>query len=278
VIVEGDGIEHVIEDPRINGVTLTGSSTTGARVASIAAAGLKKQVLELGGSDAFIVLPDADLDQTADMAVRARFQNNGQSCIAAKRFIVVDSVADEFTARIAELAAGLRVGDPLDPSTELGPLAREDQRQTIQAQVDASVRLGAVAAVGGAPLGERGFFYSPTVLSGVTEAMPVFREETFGPVAAVVRASDADHAIDLANATEYGLGASIWTRDLDCAKQLARRLAAGTVCVNAIVASDPRLPIGGVKRSGYGRELGFFGLQEFTNVQTVRIAAAASSG
>jgi succinate-semialdehyde dehydrogenase/glutarate-semialdehyde dehydrogenase len=274
VLVEGADTERLIDDPRIAAVTLTGSSEVGARIASLAAARLKKQVLELGGSDPFIVLADADLGHAATTAARARNQNSGQSCIAAKRFIVEDSVADEFGARFADAVRALRVGDPASRDTNVGPLARSDLRDALERQVAESRELGAEAVVGGERRNGRGYFYAPTILDGVTEAMPVFREETFGPVAALLRARDADHAIELANDTEYGLGAALWTRDLEGAKGLARRIEAGSVFVNGLVASDPRMPMGGVKHSGYGRELGRHGIWEFTNIQTVRIGPA----
>jgi succinate-semialdehyde dehydrogenase/glutarate-semialdehyde dehydrogenase len=274
LLVAGADTERLIDDDRIAAVTLTGSTEVGARIASLAAARIKKQVLELGGSDPFIVLADADLDHAARTAARARNQNNGQSCIAAKRFIVEESVADEFGSRFVDAVRALRVGDPASRDTNVGPLARGDLRDTLARQVDESRRMGAEPLVGGEPIAGRGYFYAPTVLDGVTDAMPAFREETFGPVAALLRARDVDHAIQLANETEFGLGAAVWTRDLQGAKGIARRIEAGTVFVNGLVASDPRMPMGGVKRSGYGRELGEHGIREFTNIQTVRIGPA----
>ena len=274
VLIAGADTERLIDDPRIAAVTLTGSSEVGARIASLAAARLKKQVLELGGSDPFIVLADADLDHAARTAARARNQNSGQSCIAAKRFIVEESVADEFGARFADAVRALHVGDPASRDTNVGPLARADLRDTLERQVSESRSMGAEAIVGGDRVNGRGYFYAPTILDGVTDAMPAFREETFGPVAALLRARDVDHAIELANDTEYGLGAAVWTRDLEASKDIARRIAAGSVFVNGLVASDPRMPLGGVKRSGYGRELGRHGIWEFTNIQTVRIGPA----
>jgi succinate-semialdehyde dehydrogenase/glutarate-semialdehyde dehydrogenase len=274
VLVPGAGVEKLIADPRIAAVTLTGSSDVGERVASAAGKHLKKQVLELGGSDPFIVLADADLKGAAATAVRARNQNNGQSCIAAKRFIVEEPVADQFTETFAKAVKALSVGDPLDRATNVGPLARDDLRSTLVDQVDRSLAGGAHVVVGGKPLDGRGYFYAPTVLDGVSESMPAFREETFGPVAAVIRARDPNDAVRIANDTEYGLGAALWTADLDRAKHLARHIEAGNVFINGMVASDPRLPFGGVKRSGYGRELGPFGIREFTNIQTVWIGPA----
>jgi acyl-CoA reductase-like NAD-dependent aldehyde dehydrogenase len=274
VLIAGLATERLVDDARIAAVTLTGSTEVGGRIASLAAARIKKQVLELGGSDPFIVLADADLDHAARTAARARNQNNGQSCIAAKRFIVEEPVADEFGSRFVEAVRALRVGDPASRDTNVGPLARGDLRDTLERQVDESRRMGAEPLVGGEPIAGRGYFYAPTVLDGVTDAMPAFREETFGPVAALLRARDVDHAIQLANDTEYGLGAAVWTRDLEGAKGIARRIEAGTVFINGLVASDPRMPMGGVKRSGYGRELGRHGIREFTNIQTVRIGPA----
>ena len=217
------------------------------------------------------MLADADLPYAARTAARARNQNNGQSCIAAKRFIVEDAVAAEFGVLFADAVRALRVGDPADRATNVGPLARGDLRDTLERQVAESRQMGAEPIVGGDRLNGRGYFYAPTILDGVTDAMPAFREETFGPVAALIRARDLDHAIELANDTPYGLGAAVWTRDLEAAKAIARRIEAGGVFVNGIVASDPRMPMGGVKASGYGRELGRHGIWEFTNIQTVRI-------
>jgi acyl-CoA reductase-like NAD-dependent aldehyde dehydrogenase len=226
------------------------------------------------------VLEDADLDAAAQMAVKARFQNTGQSCIAAKRFIVVETVASDFEQRFVAAAAKLKVGDPLDRATQIGPLARADLRETLALQVQKSVEMGAQTPLGGeemsGPSG-KGYYYAPTILTQVTGAMPVFREETFGPVAAVIRARDAEHAIQLANASDYGLGGNLWTRDLTRARELARRLESGGVFINGMTASDPRLPFGGVKRSGYGRELSPVGIREFVNVQTVWIGPAVSA-
>src|ERR687884_891543 len=271
VLVPGSETTRLIADPRIAAVTLTGSSAVGEQVASAAGKALKKQVLELGGSDPFIVLADADLDAAASTAVRARNQNNGQSCIAAKRFIVEEGAADEFTERFAAAVKALSVGDPMRRETNVGPLARGDLRDALADQVERSVARGAHPVVGGSPLDGRGYFYAPTVLDGVKLDMPAFREETFGPVAAVIRARDAEDAVRLANDTEYGLGAALWTSDIARAKDLARRIEAGNVFINGMVASDPRLPFGGVKRSGYGRELGSYGIREFTNIQTIWI-------
>ena len=223
----------------------------------------------MGGSDPFIVLADAELDAAVATAVRARNQNNGQSCIAAKRFIVEEPVADQFTEKFAAAVQALRVGDPMQRETNVGPLARDDLRETLSQQVERSVSRGAHTVVGGSSLNGKGYFFAPTVLEGVNPDMPAFREETFGPVAAVVRAHDPIEAVRLANDTEYGLGAALWTRDIGRAKELARHIEAGSVFINGMVASDPRLPFGGIKRSGYGRELGVYGIREFVNIQTV---------
>jgi succinate-semialdehyde dehydrogenase/glutarate-semialdehyde dehydrogenase len=277
VLVSGGAIEPIIADERIRAVTLTGSSDTGSRIAELAGRSLKKSVLELGGSDPFIVLADADLDAAATTAARARNQNAGQSCIAAKRFIAQSAVADEFERRFAKAVEDLVVGDPMDPGTQVGPLARRDLLETLERQVEGSIRMGARLLTGGERVPGRGFFYRPTVLADVTREMPAFKEETFGPVAAVVRVADADDAVRLANDSAYGLGASLWTRDVSLGEQLARKIESGSVFVNGMVASDPRLPFGGVKRSGYGRELSAFGIREFTNVQTIWIGPAETT-
>ena len=274
VLVSGSGIEPVIADDRIRAVTLTGSSDTGSRIAELSGRALKKAVLELGGSDPFIILGDADISAAATTAVRARNQNTGQSCIAAKRFIVVERVADDFERRFAKGVEDLVVGDPMDPRTQIGPLARHDLVDALEKQVDASVSMGARVLTGGERVPGRGYFFRPTVLAGVTRDMPVFKEETFGPVAAITRVADANDALRVANDTAYGLGAAIWTADTAAGERLARQIEAGSVFVNGMVASDPRLPFGGIKRSGYGRELAAFGAREFTNVQTIWVGPA----
>jgi len=271
VLVSGSETRKLIEDPRIAAVTLTGSEAAGIEVASRSGHVLKKTVLELGGSDAFIVLEDADLDEAAQVAVTARFQNNGQSCIAAKRFIVVESVADAFEQKFVANTARLKIGDPLERDTKIGPLARKDLRETLDQQVQQSIHKGARVLIGGKAREGKGYFYEPTILTNVTPNMPVFGEETFGPVAAVIRARNSDHAIELANDSRFGLGSNLWTRNIELARQLAARIEAGGVFINGMTASDPRLPFGGVKHSGYGRELSSFGIQEFVNVQTVWI-------
>ena len=272
LLLGGAAVDALIADPRIRAVSLTGSDLTGEKVAAAAGRALKKTVLELGGSDPFIVLRDADLQAAAAVAVKARFQNTGQSCIAAKRFIVEEKVGDQFEQLFAAGIKKLKVGDPTDRSVDVGPLARGDLRQALDRQVRESVAKGARVVLGGKALGGRGYFYEPTLLVNVTRDMPALSQETFGPVAALVRVPDADAAIALANNTQFGLGASLWTENLDRARELAGRIEAGSVFVNAMVASDPRLPFGGVKRSGYGRELATFGIHEFVNIQTVLVA------
>jgi len=262
---------ELIARPEIKAVTLTGSETAGMEVAAQAGRHLKKTVLELGGSDPFIVLDDADPIAAAEEAAKARTINSGQSCIAAKRFLVEEAVADRFEAEFVRRMEALRVGDPMDRETEVGPLAREDLLTALDDQVSRSVAAGARLATGGRRLDRKGWFYPPTVLLGVRPGMPAFDEETFGPVAAVTRARDAAEAIELANRSRFGLGASIWTGDPARAEDLAREIEAGSVFVNGIVKSDPRLPFGGVKSSGYGRELAAFGIREFVNIKTVWI-------
>jgi succinate-semialdehyde dehydrogenase/glutarate-semialdehyde dehydrogenase len=272
----GEATERLITDARLSAVTLTGSERAGAAVGAAAGRALKKCVLELGGSDPFIVLADADLQNVAEQAARARFSNAGQSCIAAKRFIVEHTVAEEFEQRLVDATAALPVGDPLDPATRVGPLARADLRDTLQRQVEESVAKGARVLLGGQRLDDRGWFFSPTILADITHDMPVFQQETFGPVAAIIRAEDEEAAVDLANDTPYGLGASIWTRDTERGQRVGRRVQSGSLFVNGSVASDPRLPFGGIKRSGYGRELAAVGIHEFTNIRTFWVQAAGT--
>jgi succinate-semialdehyde dehydrogenase/glutarate-semialdehyde dehydrogenase len=259
---------RIIEHPLVAAVTLTGSERAGTSVAAVAGRALTKTVLELGGSDPFVVLDDADVALAARMAVRSRFLNGGQSCLAAKRFIVADAVADEFSRRFADAVAGLRVGDPRDPGTEVGPLARVEQAEVLQRQVDESIAAGATVRTGGKRTAGDSAFFAPTVLADVTPDMAVFREETFGPVAAVVRAADDDEAVRLADDSRYGLGASVWSADVERALTVGRRITSGALFVNAVVASDPRVPFGGTRRSGYGRELSEEGIREFTNTRT----------
>jgi succinate-semialdehyde dehydrogenase / glutarate-semialdehyde dehydrogenase len=272
VLIESSSVGALIADPRIAAVTLTGSDRAGSMVAEQAGRALKKTVLELGGSDPFIVLEDADVEAAAKVAAQARLVNGGQSCIAAKRFIAVESIVDRFVARFRDELAAHKVGDPLDRQTQVGPLARVDLRDELHRQVEESVMRGAQLVLGGHVPPGRGAFYPPTLLTAVDKGMPAFDEETFGPAAAVVHAKDETDAIRLANGSVYGLGASLWTRDRARAERLAARIEAGDVHVNGMVKSDPRLPFGGVKRSGYGRELSEYGIREFVNVKAVWIA------
>ena len=272
IVVAEDDVPEVtralIEADRVAAVSLTGSERAGAAVAATAGRAIKKSLLELGGSDPFVVLADADVELAVAGAVRSRFLNSGQSCLAAKRFVVHAAVAEEFTQRFAELVGDLRVGDPRDEATVVGPLARRDLRDALERQLRESVAAGARVLAGGAALDGPGAFFAPTVVTDVTPDMPVLAEETFGPVAAVVVVPDDDEAVRTANATRYGLGASVWSTDPEHALAVGRRITSGALFVNAVVASDPRLPFGGTKRSGYGRELGEAGALEFTNPRT----------
>jgi acyl-CoA reductase-like NAD-dependent aldehyde dehydrogenase len=271
LLVPGKEVGKIVEDPRVAAVTLTGSEGAGVAVARTAGEQLKKCVLELGGSDAFIVLADADLEAAAKTAVKARFQNNGESCIAAKRFIVEAVVYDEFLSRFAQLAAAQIIGDPMEERVELGPCARDDLRATVHEQVSQTLERGARLITGGKPIDRPGYFYEPTIVGEVVPGMRMFDEEVFGPAAAVVRAGDRERALALANDSRFGLGANLWTRDVALAERLAARIEAGNVFINGMVMSDPLLPFGGVKKSGYGRELSSFGIHEFVNIQTVWI-------
>ncbi|MBA3892761.1 MAG: NAD-dependent succinate-semialdehyde dehydrogenase [Gemmatimonadales bacterium] len=269
LLIETDQVKTVIEDRRVAAVTLTGSNAAGSQVAAAAGKAIKPTVLELGGSDPFIVMPGADLDAAVATAVKARVVNNGQSCIAAKRFIVAEPVADEFERRFVAGMEALTVGDPMDPATDVGPLATEAQLRTITDQVERSVGAGARLLTGGQRIDRPGWYYAPTVMTGITPDSPAYHEEVFGPVALLFRVSGIEEAIRLANSSPFGLGASVWTRsDAERARFIAD-LEAGMVFVNAMVASDPRVPFGGVKESGYGRELGPYGIREFVNVKTV---------
>ncbi len=272
VLVGSSAVAGLIADRRVVAATLTGSDHAGSKVAEQAGRELKKTVLELGGSDPFIVLPDADLAATAKMAAEARLVNSGQSCIAAKRFIVVEAVADQFIPRFVEELRARRVGDPLSRDTQVGPQARVDLRDALHRQVEESVRRGARLLLGGEIPPGKGAFYPPTLLSEVSEGMAAFDEETFGPVAAVIRAQDDADAVRLANRSQFGLGASMWSQDRTRAEHMAAQIESGSVFVNGIVKSDPRVPFGGIKRSGYGRELSEYGIREFVNIKTVWIA------
>jgi succinate-semialdehyde dehydrogenase / glutarate-semialdehyde dehydrogenase len=269
LLVGSRQVEAVLADPRVAAATLTGSEGAGVEVGVSAARRIKKVVLELGGSDPFVVMPSANLEQAVTGAVKARLINNGQSCIAAKRFIVAEPIADEFERCFAAKMQSVVIGDPMDPKTELGPLSSTGAVEDLQRDVEATVKAGARVVTGGHPLDRPGAFYPPTILADIPEDSPGYREELFGPVACVFRAKDIDDAIRIANDTRFGLGASAWTNDPAETERFVNELEAGLVFVNKMVASDPRLPFGGVKWSGHGRELGVHGIREFTNIKTV---------
>src|SRR5262245_10761344 len=274
LILKRDDVVNVINDRRVQGASVTGSVQAGSAVASEAGKVIKKTVMELGGSDAFIVCEDADIPKAVAAGISARFHNAGQVCLAAKRFILVGKIADDFEQSFVEAAKSLRVGDPFNSAIDLGPLARADLRDSLHKQVEGSIAKGASLLCGGKPIEGKGAFYPATVLSGVTEGMPVFDEETFGPVAALARVPDIDSAVSAANASEFGLSGNLWTRDVALARKVARDLYTGGVFINGFSASDPRVPVGGVKKSGYGRELSHFGAHAFVNAQTVWIENA----
>jgi succinate-semialdehyde dehydrogenase/glutarate-semialdehyde dehydrogenase len=271
LMISASQVEGVIRDPRIHAVTLTGSEPAGRKVAATAGEMLKPSVLELGGSDPFIVLEDADLDLAVAQAITSRFLNCGQSCIAAKRFIVVESIAEAFVSRFAAGVAQLEAGDPNDPATTLAPMAREDLRDELHQQVTESVTKGAVVVVGGHPLNRVGAYSAATILDQVAPGQRAYSEEFFGPVAIVIRARNETDALRIANDSEFGLGGSIWTADNARGEALARKLQSGSAFVNGMVKSDPRLPFGGIKNSGYGRELSLLGIREFVNAKTIWI-------
>ena len=271
LMIEVEQVADVIASPHVHAVTLTGSEAAGRKVAACAGQHLKKCVLELGGSDPFIVLHDADLELTVNMAMASRFNNCGQSCIAAKRFIVVPQIADEFLQKLKSRVAALRLGDPLIEATQIGPMARLDLLDELHRQVSDSIAQGAVAVTGCKPVEREGFFYQPSILDRVTAEPRAYHEELFGPVATVIRAASEEDALRIANDTRFGLGSSIWSRDIARAEQLAAHIQAGSTFINGMVKSDPRLPFGGVKASGYGRELSKLGMHEFVNAKTVWI-------
>ncbi len=277
LLIGHEKVQRVLEDPRVAAATLTGSERAGASVASTAGKQIKKTVLELGGSDPFVVMPSADIEAAAKTAVTARNINNGQSCIAAKRFLVHRDVYERFEQRFVEELAKLTVGDPMDETTNIGPLATRDIRDGVAAQVDDAVQKGARVLAGGMKMGDRGWFYAPTALADIPQDARAYEEEVFGPVALLFRVSDIDEAIALANATEFGLGSSVWTRDEKEQQRFIDEIEAGATFVNAMVASDPRLPFGGVKKSGYGRELARDGILEFVNRKAVSIAGAGEA-
>jgi succinate-semialdehyde dehydrogenase/glutarate-semialdehyde dehydrogenase len=272
LFLSNENAARLIESPFVQGVSLTGSDRAGSQVAEVAGKSLKKTVLELGGSDPFVVFEDADLEKAIPQAVRSRMLNTGQSCIAAKRLIVSEKIFKKFEEEFVRAVKELKVGDPKDPATNIGPLAREDLLQNLIQQVEETKMTGAKVLAGGDRPSRKGFFYLPTVLKNVAPGMTAFEEEIFGPVASLIVAKDDEEAIALANKTAYGLGASLWTKDVARAERLARRIEAGSVFINGTVKSDPRLPFGGIKRSGYGRELAVYGLHEFVNIKTVWIA------
>jgi len=269
LLVGSEGVQRILEDRRVVAATLTGSEPAGRSVAGIAGKQIKKTVLELGGSDPFIVMPSADLQEAVTTAVKARTINNGQSCIAAKRFIVAADIYDEFERRFVAKMQTLRVGDPLDEATDIGPLASEQTLKDVDEQVKTSVAAGAHILTGGKKLDRPGNFFPPTVLANIPHDSPAYCEEVFGPVALLFRVNNIDDAIELANATTFGLGSAAWTNEPDEQERFIDELAAGSVFINGMVASDPRLPFGGIKHSGYGRELSEFGIREFVNIKTV---------
>jgi len=277
LLIEASQVEHVLADQRVAAVTVTGSEAAGRAIAAQAGWFIKKSVLELGGSDPFIVMPSASLDAAAAAAVRARATNSGQSCICAKRFLVADAIYDAFEPRFVAGMAALQVGDPTQEATEIGPLATEALVAELDAQVQAAVKAGARILTGGARIAGNGNYYKPTVLSGVPRDCPVYREELFGPVAMLFRVRDVDEAVRIANDTPFGLAASVWTRSDSELRRFAEELDCGAVFFNEIVASDPRLPFGGVKRSGYGRELSAAGMREFLNAKTIVVAEPAAA-
>jgi succinate-semialdehyde dehydrogenase / glutarate-semialdehyde dehydrogenase len=272
LLIESEQVEKVVVDPRVKAVTLTGSERAGSAVASTAAREIKKAVLELGGSDAFIVMPSADFESALSTAVKARTINSGQSCIAAKRFLIEDKVYDNFVRQFVEKMRALRIGEPFDETTEIGPLATEQILNGVHEQVQKSIAMGAKLLTGGNRIHGPGFFYEPTVLVDVPKESPAYREEVFGPVASIFRVRDAAEAIETANDSSFGLGASVWTNERDEQELFASELESGMVFINAMVASDPRLPFGGAKRSGFGRELGAHGIREFTNIKTIWVS------
>lgn len=276
LLIGSGAVEGVIADPRVRSVTITGSVGAGRKVAAAAGQHLKPSVLELGGSDPFLVLEDADVEVAARVARDSRLLNNGQSCISAKRFVVVDAVADRFVEAFVAAVEESVIGDPMDRATTLGPLAREDLRDDLHSQVRATVDSGASLLTGGEILDRPGYYYAPTVLDRVDPRMAAAEEETFGPAAAVLRVPDEDAAIHVANDTDFGLGASIWTEDLERGERIAARIEAGCVFVNELVKSDPRVPFGGVKDAGYGRELGSYGIKSFVNAKTVWVEGGAA--
>ncbi len=272
LVISSKPVKDIIDNPLVKAATLTGSENAGRNVAERSGKNLKKTVMELGGSDPFIILPDADLEKASSVAVTARMINNGQSCIAAKRFIITEAVYDEFLELFLSKMQAVKMGDPMNPETELGPLARKDLMLELDEQVKQSVEAGAEILTGGKPVDGKGYFYPPTVLVNIGKGSPAYEQELFGPVASVIKAKDEADAIRIANDTDFGLGASLWTNNIQHAKELAKEIESGSVFINGLVKSDPRLPFGGIKISGYGRELSHYGIKEFVNIKTVWIA------
>ncbi len=271
LLIGSDKVQQILEDPRVKAATLTGSEPAGMSVASITGKQIKKTVLELGGSDPFIVMPSANIDEAASVAVKARCINNGQSCIAAKRFIVHESVFDRFAKLFVEGMSKLKVGGPMSETTDIGPIATSDLRDELDKQVQSSIAKGAKLLTGGKKMTGAGYFYTPTVLTEIPKDSPAYSEEMFGPVAMLFKVQNVDEAIALANDTSFGLGSSAWTNNTEEQKKFIDEIESGLVFINSMVASDPRLPFGGVKRSGYGRELGVFGIREFVNIKAVSV-------
>ena len=271
LLIPSGQVADVIKNPLIKAVTLTGSEPAGSKVAELAGKELKKSVLELGGSDPFLVMEDADLNLCATTSIKARTGNCGQTCIAAKRFIVVESVVKDFEAQQKQIMESLVIGDPAEESTQLAPMARPDLADELHAQVEKSIAMGARLVTGGKKLDRPGSYYSPTILADVKKGMPVYDEETFGPVSAIITVKDEAEAIEVANDSRYGLGGSVWTRDTARGERIARQIETGTVVVNNMTVSNPSLPFGGIKKSGYGRELADYGIKEFCNIKTICI-------
>jgi len=271
LLIESADVKEVIDHPLIKAATLTGSEPAGRKIASSCGKKLKKTVMELGGSDPFIVLNDAEIKEAVSSAVKARLINNGQSCIAAKRFIVEEGVYDKFKGKFIEEMENVKVGDPMDESTALGPIAREDLLYELDSQVKASIEKGARILTGGKILPGRGYYYAPTILDNLSKGMPAYDDEIFGPVASLIKCKDAIDAVRIANDSNFGLGASLWTQNIESAKNIASKIETGSVFVNGMVKSDPRLPFGGIKNSGYGRELSHYGIKEFVNIKSIWI-------
>ncbi len=272
LMIESNQVEAVIRDPRIHGVTLTGSGPAGRSVAATAGSVLKKSLLELGGSDPFIVLEDADIELAVQHAMMGRFLNCGQSCIAAKRFIVIEAIAEQFISQFTKAVAGLQAGDPITADTTLAPMARADLRDELHKQIEGSVAQGAKIVIGGEPLDRPGFYYAATIIDNVSPGQPAWSEELFGPVASIIRVGDEREAIEVANSSDFGLGGAVFTEDSARGERIARKLECGLAFVNGMVKSDPRLPFGGIKQSGYGRELSYLGIREFVNTKTLWIS------